>query len=175
VSTRAATDTDEKEASRVDPRAFRSVCGNFATGVAVVTSGTTESVSGLTVNSFTSVSLDPPLILVCIQNDSSELPALQRSGAFAVNILAADQEDLCRAYASWRTRHLVDAEVHCGVTGVPILSAALAYLECRIEREVDGGDHEIVIGEVVALDVQRDDGPLTYFRSGYHRLTPVGR
>jgi 3-hydroxy-9,10-secoandrosta-1,3,5(10)-triene-9,17-dione monooxygenase reductase component len=83
---------------RVDPRMFRTVCGNFATGVAVVTSGTTDVVSGLTVNSFTSVSLDPPLILVCIHNESSQLRALRQTGAFAVNILAADQEDVCRAF-----------------------------------------------------------------------------
>lgn len=157
----------------IDPHAFRGVCGSFATGVTVVTSGTTAAVSGLTVNSFTSVSLDPPLILVCIQNDSSELPALRRTGAFAVNILAADQEDLCRAYAHWRTRRTVEPSVRRGVTGVPILNSALAYLECRVEREVLGGDHVIVIGEVLELNVQRDVAPLTYFRSNFHRLTPA--
>jgi flavin reductase (DIM6/NTAB) family NADH-FMN oxidoreductase RutF len=172
VNTRAAPDEERRTA--IDPRAFRSVCGSFATGVTVVTSGTTAAVSGLTVNSFTSVSLDPPLILVCIQNESSELPALRRTGAFAVNILAADQEELCRAYADWRTRRLVDAPVRRGVTGVPILSAALAYLECRVEREVLGGDHQIVLGEVLGLGVQRETAPLAYFRSGFHRLLPAG-
>lgn len=174
MSASTAAGMARQGAARVDPRAFRSVCGNFATGVAVVTSGAPGSVSGLTVNSFTSVSLDPPLVLVCIQNDSSELPALQRTGAFAVNILAADQEELCQAFASWRTRRLVDAPVRRGVTGVPILSAALAYLECRVEREVLGGDHVIVIGEVLELAVQRDDGPLAFFRNAFHRLSPVG-
>ncbi|WP_198287094.1 flavin reductase family protein [Frankia sp. QA3] len=149
---------------------FRSVCGNFATGVAVVTSGTTSPVSGLTVNSFTSVSLDPPLILICIQNESSELLALKRTGAFAVNILAADQEDICRAFASRHTRRLVEVDTREGITGVPILSTALAYLECRVEREVYAGDHVIIIGEVLELAVQRDDEPLAFFRNNYHQL-----
>jgi flavin reductase (DIM6/NTAB) family NADH-FMN oxidoreductase RutF len=155
---------------RVDPGMFRTVCGNFATGVTVVTSGTTDLVSGLTVNSFTSVSLDPPLILVCIHNESTELRALRRTGAFAVNILAADQEDVCRAFASRHTRRLVEVDARPGITGVPTLRAALAYLECRVESEVQRGDHAIVIGEVLELAVQRGDKPLTFFRNTFHHL-----
>jgi flavin reductase (DIM6/NTAB) family NADH-FMN oxidoreductase RutF len=151
-------------------RLFRSVCGNFVTGVTVVTSGTTGHVTGLTVNSFTSVSMDPPLILVCIQNSSSELPTLRQTGAFAVNILAADQEDVCRSFANWRTRQVAKVGTRPGITGVPILGDALAYLECRIEREVDGGDHAIMIGEVLGLAVQRDSQPLTFFRNAFHQL-----
>ncbi|GAA0740842.1 flavin reductase family protein [Dactylosporangium roseum] len=154
----------------VDARLLRSVCGHFTTGVTVVTGGTTSFVVGVTVNSFTSVSLDPPLILVCIQKESSELPALRRAGAFAVNILAADQEEVCRIFASRHTRRANAVDVHAGITGVPILSKALAYLECRLHREVDGGDHAILIGEVVALDVLRDDRPLAFFRSAFHHL-----
>jgi 3-hydroxy-9,10-secoandrosta-1,3,5(10)-triene-9,17-dione monooxygenase reductase component len=154
----------------VDARLLRSVCGHFTTGVTVVTSGTTSFVVGVTVNSFTSVSLDPPLILVCIQNESSELPALRRTGAFTVNILAADQEEVCRTFASRHTRRARTVDVHAGITGVPILSKALAYLECRLQREVDGGDHAILIGGVVALDVLRDDRPLAFFRSAFHHL-----
>ena len=154
----------------MDPQALRSVCANWATGVTVITSGSTARTTGLTVNSFTSVSLDPALILVCIHNDSGELPVLRRTGAFAVNILAADQEELCRSFASRHTRHSAKADTRPGITGVPVLSDALAYLECRIEREVDAGDHVIVIGEVVDLAVQREEGPLTFFRNTFHRL-----
>ncbi|HYT25416.1 MAG TPA: flavin reductase family protein [Actinomycetota bacterium] len=158
------------EAALVDTRLLRSVCGHFTTGVTVVTSGSTSFVVGVTVNSFTSVSLEPPLILVCIHNDSSDLPALRGTGAFAVNILAADQEEVCRTFARRHTRRATGVDVHPGLTGVPILSKALAYLECRLRREVDGGDHAILIGEVVALDVLRDDRPLAFFRSAFHHL-----
>lgn len=172
MNTNSAVGMAPTDSTSVDPQTFRTVCGNFATGVVVVTTGTTSPMSGLTVNSFTSVSLAPALILVCIHNDSSELPTLQRTGAFAVNILAADQEHICRAFAKRHTRRLVEAETWRGITGVPILSSALAYLECRVDREVYGGDHVIVIGEVLALAVQREDGPLTFFRNNFHQVPP---
>ncbi|MEV5913437.1 flavin reductase [Streptomyces sp. WAC 01325] len=170
MSERGTTGVLQPDPALVDPQALRSVCANWATGVTVITSGSTARTTGLTVNSFTSVSLDPALILVCIHNDSGELPVLRRTGAFAVNILAADQEELCRSFASRHTRHSAKADTRPGITGVPVLSDALAYLECRIEREVDAGDHVIVIGEVVDLAVQREEGPLTFFRNTFHRL-----
>ncbi|MFJ2003172.1 flavin reductase family protein [Streptomyces chartreusis] len=170
MSERGTTGILQPDPALVDPQALRSVCANWATGVTVITSGSTARTTGLTVNSFTSVSLDPALILVCIHNDSGELPVLRRTGAFAVNILAADQEELCRSFASRHTRHSAKADTRPGITGVPVLSDALAYLECRIEREVDAGDHVIVIGEVVDLAVQREEGPLTFFRNSFHRL-----
>ncbi|MGW5471681.1 flavin reductase family protein [Streptomyces chartreusis] len=170
MSERGTTGVLQPDPAMVDPQALRSVCANWATGVTVITSGSTARTTGLTVNSFTSVSLDPALILVCIHNDSGELPVLRRTGAFAVNILAADQEELCRSFASRHTRHSAKADTRPGITGVPVLSDALAYLECRIEREVDAGDHVIVIGEVVDLAVQREEGPLTFFRNTFHRL-----
>ncbi|MEU1252039.1 flavin reductase family protein [Streptomyces chartreusis] len=170
MSERGTTGILQPDPALVDPQALRSVCANWATGVTVITSGSTARTTGLTVNSFTSVSLDPALILVCIHNDSGELPVLRRTGAFAVNILAADQEELCRSFASRHTRHSAKADTRPGITGVPVLSDALAYLECRIEREVDAGDHVIVIGEVVDLAVQREEGPLTFFRNTFHRL-----
>ncbi|MGW4755514.1 flavin reductase family protein [Streptomyces chartreusis] len=170
MSERGTTGVLQPDPALVDPQALRSVCANWATGVTVITSGSTERTTGLTVNSFTSVSLDPALILVCIHHDSGELPVLRRTGAFAVNILAADQEELCRSFASRHTRHSAKADTRPGITGVPVLSDALAYLECRIEREVDAGDHVIVIGEVVDLAVQREEGPLTFFRNSFHRL-----
>ncbi|MFD0433696.1 flavin reductase family protein [Streptomyces chartreusis] len=170
MSERGTTGVLQPDPALVDPQALRSVCANWATGVTVITSGSTARTTGLTVNSFTSVSLDPALILVCIHNDSGELPVLRRTGAFAVNILAADQEELCRSFASRHTRHSAKADTRPGITGVPVLSDALAYLECRVEREVDAGDHVIVIGEVVDLAVQREEGPLTFFRNTFHRL-----
>lgn len=170
MSTHVAAGMALTDSRGVDPHTLRRVCGSFATGVVVVTSGTAAPVSGLTVNSFTSVSLDPPLILVCIQHQSSQLPELRRTGAFAVNILAADQEDMGQAFSSYYERRLVQVDTHRGITGVPILSAALAYLECRVDREVQAGDHLIIIGEVLGLAVQREDKPLTFFRSNYHEL-----
>jgi flavin reductase (DIM6/NTAB) family NADH-FMN oxidoreductase RutF len=157
-------------ANWVDPQTFRSVCANFATGVTVVTTGANGEVAGLTVNSFTSVSLDPALVLVCIHNDSGELPVLRETGAFAVNILAADQQEVCRSFASRHTRRSVEVDTRPGISGVPILSDALAYFECRVEREVDGGDHVILLGEVIDLAVQREDRPLAFFRNAFHEL-----
>jgi flavin reductase (DIM6/NTAB) family NADH-FMN oxidoreductase RutF len=167
------THPGEVDPAEVDPGTFRAVCGHFATGVTVVTSGTGDQVTGVTVNSFTSVSLGPPLILVCIHNQSSELRTLRRSGAFVVNILAADQEDVCRAFASRHTRRLVEVDAWRGATGVPILSAALAYLECRVESEARGGDHAIVVGAVLRVGVQRREKPLTFFRNAFHHLQQV--
>ncbi|WUH94327.1 flavin reductase family protein [Streptomyces sp. NBC_00433] len=170
MSKHGATGVLQPDPALVDPQALRSVCSNWVSGVTVITSGSTEQMAGMTANSFTSVSLDPALILVCIHNDSSELPLFRRTGAFAVNILAADQEDLCRSFASRQSRHSTKADTRPGITGVPVLADALAYLECLVHREVDGGDHVIVIGKVVDLAVQREEGPLAFFRSTFHRL-----
>lgn len=125
---------------------------------------------GLTVNSFTSVSLDPPLVLFCVHRDSRVLTAVRASGAFAVNILASDQDGLCRAFAT-RDTAVFDALPHnAGRTGSPVIDDALAYLDCRVYDKFSGGDHEIVVGEVVDLGLLRDERPLAFFRSARRSL-----
>ncbi len=147
---------------------FRTVLGNFPTGVTVVTAVDDGEPAGLAIGSFTSVSLDPPLVAFCPDKRSSSWPHIEAAGAFCVNILAADQVDVCNAFAgksddkfgevAWDTTHL----------GSPRLAGSLAWIDCSLEAVHDGGDHFIVVGRVNELDVERPDvGPLLFFRGGY--------
>jgi 3-hydroxy-9,10-secoandrosta-1,3,5(10)-triene-9,17-dione monooxygenase reductase component len=160
----------QPEAS-VDPRLLRSVCGHFVTGVTVVTSMVDNEPLGLTINSFTSVSLDPPLILFCLRQNSRVRDVLRQSKVFAVNILAEDQENVSRSFATWDAPRFSEVRSRPGFSGAPILDDALAYLDCRLVDEVDAGDHAIVLGEVLDLGVLRHDShPLTFYRSAHGRL-----
>lgn len=133
---------------------FRQVMGQFATGVTVVTTATSEGVCGMTVNAFTSVSLNPPLIAICVDLRSQTLSYLRASGFFAVNVLEASQEDLSRCFA---TASMERSEFFCrvpyriAVTGSPVLSGVLAFLDARIVAEYPGGDHLIILGQIEAL------------------------
>jgi 3-hydroxy-9,10-secoandrosta-1,3,5(10)-triene-9,17-dione monooxygenase reductase component len=155
----------------IDPHLMRAVCGQFVTGVAVVTTRTTSHTPlGLTINSFTSASLDPPLVLFCLRRESGVLPVLRDSGIFAVNILAEHQELLSRGFAR-RGARLEGLQIRRQTTGAPVLSDALAYLDCRLVGEHTAGDHAVILGHVVDLDVLQHDGrPLTVFRSRHHAL-----
>lgn len=133
---------------------FRQVMGQFATGVTVVTTRSHEGLAGLTVNSFTSVSLDPPLVLICVDLYSTALPFIRDSGTFAVNILTSEQEALSRCFATTseeRYEHFCHASYHSAATGSPILDQALAFIDSRIVAEYPGGDHVIFLGQVVAM------------------------
>ncbi len=133
---------------------FRQVMGQFATGVTVVTTRSHEGLAGLTVNSFTSVSLDPPLVLICIDLNSMVLPFIRESGIFAVNILTNEQEALSRCFAATseeRYEHFCHASYHLAATGSPILDGALAFIDSRVVAEYPGGDHVIFLGQVVAM------------------------
>ncbi len=147
---------------------FRTVLGNFPTGVTVVTAVDDGEPAGLAIGSFTSVSLDPPLVAFCPDKRSSSWPHIEAAGAFCVNILADDQVDVCNAFAgkgedkfsevTWDTTHL----------GSPRIEGSLAWIDCSLEAVHDGGDHFIVVGRVNELDVARPDrGPLLFFRGGY--------
>lgn len=154
----------------VDQKEMREVCGQFITGVAVVTSSTEDGPVGITVNSFTSVSLSPPLVLFCIHHQSPVLPAILESGVFAVNILAEDQAELCHSFAKRATARFSDIKSVPGVTGAPILPEALAYLDCSVVSQHRGGDHYIIVGEAVGIGLLRPGNPLTFFRSAHPRL-----
>jgi flavin reductase (DIM6/NTAB) family NADH-FMN oxidoreductase RutF len=154
----------------MDSDEFRSVLGRFATGVTVVTARDTASVDhGLTVNSFTSLSLVPPLILVCIDHEASLLPAMTACSHFVVNILAANQEALGRRFAAPETDRFEGVGFTRGTCGAPILDDVLAYLECRAARSIPAGDHTIFIGEVEHAET-RSAGPLLYYRGGYAQI-----
>ncbi|MFZ4515005.1 MAG: flavin reductase family protein [Acidimicrobiia bacterium] len=151
-----------------DPASFRAALGHFATGVTVVTATDGEEPLGVAANAFTSVSLDPPLVLFCAANASATWPRIRAARGFCVNVLGADQEDLCRRFAMSG----VDRFAHTGyrlsaATGAPILDEVLAYVDCVPEREVDAGDHVIVIGRVIDLGTLSARDPLLFYRGGY--------
>ena len=133
---------------------FRLVMGQFASGVAVVTTRSGERLAGLTVNAFASVSLEPPLVLICIDLHSHVLASLRTSGTFVVNILTSEQEHLSRCFASpsqERYEHFCCASYHTAATGSPVLDDALAFIDTRVVAEYPGGDHAIFLGQVIAM------------------------
>ena len=142
---------------------FRAVCGLFVTGVTVVTTTARSQAVGITVNSFASVSLDPPLVLFCVHRDSRLRPALEEAGSFVVNILTAEQEPVGRAFADRTADRFQDVPARAAPTGAPILTDALAYVHCRVEREIPAGDHVVILGEVLDLGVLRGGDPLTFY------------
>jgi flavin reductase (DIM6/NTAB) family NADH-FMN oxidoreductase RutF len=151
----------------LDPARFRSVMGHFATGVTVVTATTPEGPVGMTANAVASLSLDPLLLLVAFDQESRTLPAIRETGRFGVNVLHAGQEDLARLFASKRPESEKFAGVpHTVRGGVPVIEAALAWVGCRLERLIPGGDHTIGIGAVEAAEAGEGE-PLLWFRGGY--------
>ena len=133
---------------------FRQVMGQFTTGVSVVTARSEDGLAGLTVNSFTSVSLEPPLVLICVDVNSTALPFIRASGNFAVNILTSEQEYISQCFATTSTEryeHFCYASFHIASTGSPILDEALAFIDSRIVAEYPGGDHVIFVGLVQAM------------------------
>ena len=155
----------------VDPREFRDTLGRFPTGVAVVTAQGSDGPAGLTTNAFTSLSLDPPLVLVCFDRDSRTLPVVRESGRFAVNVLRAGQEDLARLFAG-KAPHpeKFEAVTHQVDHGVPVLDDALAWLVCDLEALHPGGDHEIGIGAVTALGRDPEGEPLVFHDGSFRTL-----
>ena len=152
------------EQQPIEPLTLRRVCGLFTTGVTVITTGPEGRAEGMTVNSFTSVSLDPPLVLFCLHKQSRLHEALEESGGFTVNFLSGRQEKLARGFAGRRPEGFTGVPHHFSGGGLPVLSEALAHLTCTTVDIHAGGDHEIVVGEVVELGVP-DHGqePLIFF------------
>ena len=157
----------------IEEAEFRRVLGHFATGVTVVAAREAGGPPrGLTASSITSVSLDPPLVLVCVERSADTHDVIVDSGAFAVSILAQDEEALARRFATYDADLKFDGVAYReDVTGAPILDEALGWVDCRVWASYDGGDHTIFVGEVVAGDAQ-DGPPLVYFRGGYGRIAP---
>jgi flavin reductase len=152
---------------------MRQIFGRFATGITVVTVGG-ETPRGMTANAFTSVSLDPPLILVCIQRNATLHDTIIETGSFAVSVLASHQEQVARMFADRkraRDSEFDSVEAVAGpCTGAPILSGALAWLECHLTTVYDGGDHSIFIGEVQTLGRGEAQHALLFYEGGFHRL-----
>lgn len=154
----------------IDQTQFRHVLGHFASGVTVVTTCHQGFCHGITVSAFCSLSLVPPLVLICIDQRNTSHQLLEDSGIFAVNILAEDGERLSRLFATRESDKFAAVAYHMGEHGAPLLDDALAVLECRVADRFPGGDHTIFVGEVLGAHARDDRRPLLYFRSGYHQL-----
>ena len=158
-------------------RDFRNAVGAFATGINVITTRSGDVGYGMTANAFSSVSLDPPLILICVGLTSEGSEVIRSSGVFAVNVLSSDQEPLSRFFASKDRPRGRDAfrgvDHHEAITGSPLLDGAAAHLDCRLAETHEAGDHLIFIGEVVALEVEPDVEPLLFHGGSYALLKRV--
>lgn len=149
----------------IDPQSFKQAMSQFASGVTVVTTACDGRDFGLTVSAFTSVSLDPPLVLVCIDRRLQAHEAIERSRIFAVNILCADQLELGMRFAGLRPEMADRFEgLKCAtaITGSPILPDSLGWIDCALWQRYDGGDHSIFVGEVLASSTTAREAPLVY-------------
>lgn len=161
-------------APAVDPARFRHVLGHYPTGVVVVTAlDRTGAAIGMTVGSFTSVSLDPPLVAFLPDRNSSSWRALRESGErFCVNVLSAGQEDVCRAVAVRKTDKFHDIEWRPSPAGNPVINGAVAWIDCVTEQLHDAGDHHIVVGRVLHLQEGDGETPLLFHQGAYGTFAP---
>lgn len=152
----------------MDPRHFRNVLGHFPTGVCVITAmGADGEPVGMAVGSFTSVSLDPPLVAFLPDKSSSTFPRIRDAASFCVNVLAADQETVCRTFASKGVDKFAVTPWHPAPSGAPVLNGVVAWIDCVPEAVHEAGDHYIYIGRVTALEVEKPTLPLLFFQGGY--------
>jgi len=156
--------------ARVAKDHFCRTCARFPTGVTILTVLDAEGVPhGMTASSFTSVSLDPPLVLVCVDHRATLMEQLRRCEHFGINILSEEQHELSTRFARRGEGRFNGIAWNAGHHGVPLIPGVLASFECGMHRLVDAGDHAILIGEVLRAEHQ-DGRPLVYFGSGYHKL-----
>ena len=154
--------------AEIDPGHFRSVLGNYPTGICVITGVSQDGeAAGLVVGSFTSVSLDPPLVAFFPDRGSSSWPLVRAGGYFCVNVLADEQIELCRRFASRGGDKFEGASHRLSQRGLPLLDGVVAHIECAIADEIEAGDHTIVLGRVETLAVERAAGPLLFFKGVY--------
>ena len=154
-----------------DNAKYRQVLGHFPTGVSVITSVHEGAPVGFAVGSFASLSLDPALVLFCPGNQSSSWPKIRSTGSFCVNVLSADQEHVCRMFASKEPEKFASIGWKASpLTGAPRISGVLAWIDCDIEQIHPGGDHDIVVGRVRDLEAAQERGPLVFYRGGYGRF-----
>jgi flavin reductase (DIM6/NTAB) family NADH-FMN oxidoreductase RutF len=155
----------------IDSLELRNVLGQFSTGVCVVTAiDDAQNAIGMTVNSFASVSLEPPLVLWCIQKDSDRFRAYNDASGFGVSILGEQQQELSNHYAQRLHYQLVPDSYHIGRSGQAMLNHSIATFGCVVTQRIDGGDHVIMIGEVIEMHRSEDSRPLIFFGGEYRQL-----
>ena len=166
--------TDQQEADKpsgaIDSIKLRNALGSFATGITVVTAlGRQGQKVGMTVNSFNSVSLDPPLVLWSIDRQSNCFDDFMQTDAYAVHVLSHQQQTISDTFATSGSDKFGGIECITGLNGVPLLPDYSACFECKIANRFDGGDHLILVGEVLRFD-DKKTRPLVFYRGGYHQL-----
>lgn len=160
----------EPVAPGIEAAHFRRVLGHFASGITIVTAIDAGTPIGMTAQSFTSLSLDPPLVAFAPADSSSSWPRMRAAGRFCVNILRDDQEALSRTFATRGADKFGTTSWHPGAGGVPRLDGCLAWIDCTLEAEHDAGDHVIAVGRVQALATGEEGAPLLFYRGAYGRF-----
>ncbi len=160
---------EEDPDAEANSRKFRDVLGRFCTGVTVVTSMSNGEPVGMTCQSFSSVSLDPPLVLFCPAKSSRAWPQMQRAGYFCVNLLSHDQLDLSNAFARTGADKFAGVSWRPSATGAPLLDGVLGWVDCTVYAVHEAGDHYVVIGRVMDLGVEEAPHPLLFYRGRYAR------
>ena len=158
----------------LDPKQYRNIIGQFATGVTIVTTAVDGWLHGMTANAITSVSLDPLLLLVCVDKEAHTHDHLSRAGSFTVNILAENQQDISNTFATSskpEEGRLQGFEYRLGANGAPIIEGCLSHIECEVTERTDGGDHTIFIGQVLAAETYREAPPLLFYQGTYRKLS----
>lgn len=164
---------NKKVGIAMDPMAWRQTMGNFATGVTVIT--TIDELGhplGMTANAFTSLSLDPPMVLICVDNNSTTLPQIQQCNKYCVNILSQDQEEVSRQFAKKGGSEKFDGvSYYYGDIGLPVIENSLTSVECEISAILDGGDHKILLGRGIKIhQFTQESKPLVFYRGKYQSL-----
>jgi 3-hydroxy-9,10-secoandrosta-1,3,5(10)-triene-9,17-dione monooxygenase reductase component len=155
--------------SGFDQARFREVLGHFATGITIVTATDEGEPVGFSCQSFAALSLDPPMVILAPAKSSTSWPRIARAGSFCVNILGEHQEAVCRAFAVSGGKKFDGVDWSPGVTGSPLIEGSLATLECTLGAIYEGGDHELVTGHVVDMEIGKGS-PLIFYRSGFGRF-----
>jgi 3-hydroxy-9,10-secoandrosta-1,3,5(10)-triene-9,17-dione monooxygenase reductase component len=155
--------------SGFDQARFREVLGHFATGITIVTATDEGEPVGFSCQSFAALSLDPPMVILAPAKSSTSWPRIARAGSFCVNILGEHQEAVCRAFAVSGGDKFDGVDWSPGVTGSPLIEGSLATLECTLGAIYEGGDHELVTGHVVDMEIGKGS-PLLFYRSGFGRF-----
>jgi 3-hydroxy-9,10-secoandrosta-1,3,5(10)-triene-9,17-dione monooxygenase reductase component len=163
---------EDQVGAQAAARRFRRVLGHVPTGVALITATTPAGPAGMAVNSFTSVSLDPPLVSFCAAHTSSTWPRIQAAGSFSVNVLGEDHSGVSRRFAQKGADRFAGLGHRPGATGAPVLDGVAAHLDCELYAVLEAGDHVIVLGRVVHLDADEEVRPLVFHGGGYCSLQP---
>ncbi len=160
--------SETTDSSGIDPAQFRQVLGSYPTGVCAITATDANGVPvGMVVGTFTSVSLDPPLVGFLPDKNSSSWPLIEAAGRFCVNVLAANQMDVCRQIAARGSDKFAGLDYAASVNNLPLIAEAIAHIECTIHSVLDAGDHWFVLGRVLKMKTVREDDPMLFYRGRY--------